>query len=71
MAVRYAFFVMVPVRYVGTLFELIIPDFSHVAPDFVCRGKRQLKLTLMCELRSLIYRLQRLVILKSVKVASS
>ena len=32
--VRYAFFVMVRVRYVGTLFELKIPDFSHIAPDF-------------------------------------
>ena len=32
--VRDALFVMVRVRYVGTLFELKIPDFSHVAPDF-------------------------------------
>ena len=30
--VRYAFFGMVRVRYVGTLFESKIPDFSHIAP---------------------------------------
>ena len=30
--VQYAFFVRV--RYVGKLFELKIPDFSHVASDF-------------------------------------
>ena len=35
MLVRYTlFFVMVRVRYVGTLFELKIPDFSNVAPAF-------------------------------------
>ena len=33
-------------RYVGKLFELNIPDFSHIAPLFVCSGKRQLKLML-------------------------
>ena len=32
--VRYVFFVMVRVRYVGTLFELKIPDVSHIAPAF-------------------------------------
>ena len=32
--VRYAFFVKVRVRYVNTLFELKIPDFSHIAPAF-------------------------------------
>ena len=32
--VRYAFFVKVRVRYVGTLFELKIPDFSHITPVF-------------------------------------
>ena len=32
--VRYASFVMVRVRYVGTLFELKIPDFSHIAQAF-------------------------------------
>ena len=44
--VRYAFFVMVQVRYVDTLFEFKTPDFSNIAPAFVCRGKRQLKPTL-------------------------
>ena len=33
-SVRYAFFVKVRVRYVGTLFELKIPDFSLILPDF-------------------------------------
>ena len=32
--VRYAVVVMVRVWYVGTLFELKIPDFSHIAPAF-------------------------------------
>ena len=32
--VRYAFFVKVRVRYVGALFEVKIPDFSHIAPAF-------------------------------------
>ena len=32
--VRYAFFVKVRVWYVGTLFELNIPDFSHIALAF-------------------------------------
>ena len=32
--VRYAFFVMVRVRYVGTLFELKIPDFSVIVKAF-------------------------------------
>ena len=32
--VRYVFFVMVRVRYVGTLFELKIPDFLLIAPAF-------------------------------------
>ena len=38
--VRYAFFVMVRVRYVGTLFELKIPDFSHIAPDFCMQRQK-------------------------------
>ena len=38
----YAFFVMVRVRYVGTLFELKVPDFSHIVKAFCMRGKRQL-----------------------------
>ena len=32
--VRYAFFVKVQVRFVGTLFELKLPDFSQNAPAF-------------------------------------
>ena len=39
--VRYAlFFVKVRVQYVGTLFELKAPDFSHIAPDF-CMQKQK------------------------------
>ena len=42
--VRYAgtvrFFVMVRVRYVCSLFELKIPDFSHIAPHF-CMQKQK------------------------------
>ena len=38
--VRYAFFVMVQVRYGGRLFELKIADFSHIAPDF-CMQRRK------------------------------
>ena len=38
--VRYAFFVMVLVRYVDTLFELKIPDFSQIATDF-CMQKHK------------------------------
>ena len=32
--IRYAWFVMERVRYDGTLFQLKIPDFSHIAQDF-------------------------------------
>ena len=38
--VRFAFFKMVRVRFVGTLFELKIPDFSHIAPVF-CMQKQK------------------------------
>ena len=41
--VRYAFFVMVRVRYVGTLFELKIPDFLHIAPDFCMQRQKTAK----------------------------
>ena len=44
--VRYAFFVKVRARYVGKLFELKIPDFSHIAPDFCLQKQKQLKPTL-------------------------
>ena len=38
--VRYAFFVMVWVRYVGRLFELKMPDFLHIAPDFCMQRQK-------------------------------
>ena len=44
--VRYAFFVKVRVRYVGTLFELKIPDFSHISLAFCIVRQKQLKSTL-------------------------
>ena len=44
--VRYAFVVMVRVRYVDTLFELKIPDFLHIVPAFCMQWQRQLKPTL-------------------------
>ena len=40
--VRYAFFVMVQVRYGGTLFEMKISDFSHIASDF-CMQRQGLR----------------------------
>ena len=44
--VRYAFFVMVRVRYVGTLLELKISDFSYIAPNDCIQSQKQLKPTL-------------------------
>ena len=38
--VRYAFFVMVRARYVGTLFEFKLPDFSHIALDFCMQRQK-------------------------------
>ena len=38
--VRYAFFEMVRVQFVGTLFELKIPHFSHIAPVFCMQRKK-------------------------------
>ena len=38
--VRYVFFVMVRVQFVGTLFELKIPHFSHIAPVFCMQRKK-------------------------------
>ena len=38
--VRYAFFATVRLRYVGTLFEFKIPDFSHIAPDFCIQRQK-------------------------------
>ena len=46
--VQYVFFVMVRVRYVGTLFELKIPDFSHIAPDFCIQRQKKAKADAKC-----------------------
>ena len=46
--VRYAFFVMVRVRYVGTWFELKIPDFSHIAPAFCMQKQKTAKAEVKC-----------------------
>ena len=37
------FFVKVRVRYVGTLFEFKIPDFSHIAPAFCIQRPKTAK----------------------------
>ena len=41
--VSYTFFVKVRVRYVGTLFELKIPDFLHIAPAFGIQRQKTAK----------------------------
>ena len=41
-------FVMVRVRYVGTLFELKIPDFSYIAPDFCMQRQKTAKSDAKC-----------------------
>ena len=60
--VRYAFFVMVRVRYVGTvrlfvmvrvwyvgtMFELKIPHFSYIAPDFCMQRQKTAKSDAKC-----------------------
>ena len=46
--VRYAFFVMVRVRYVGTLIELKIPDFSHIAPVFCMQRQKTAEADVKC-----------------------
>ena len=38
--VRYVFFVIVYIRYVDTLFEIKIPDFSHIAPAFCTQRQK-------------------------------
>ena len=68
-----AFFIIVMVGrgWYRTLFELKIPDFLHNAPDFCMQRQKTAEVAAKClnsELRSLIYRL---VISKSVEVASS
>ena len=39
--VQYALFVKVWVQYVGTLFELKIPDFSHIAVAFCMQRQKK------------------------------
>ena len=61
--VRYAFFVMIPVRYVstvrlfcngtlvryvGTWFELKIPDFLHIAPAFCMQRQKTAEAEVKC-----------------------
>ena len=46
--VRYAFFVMVRVRYVGTLFEFKIPDVLHTAPAFCMQRQKTAKADTKC-----------------------
>ena len=38
--IRYALFEKVRVRYVGTMFELKIPDFSHIASAFCMQRQK-------------------------------
>ena len=47
--VRYAFFVVVRVRYVGTLFELKIPRFYHIAPAFCMQRQKAAEADAICE----------------------
>ena len=42
------FFVMVWVRYVGTLFELKIPDFSHITPAFCMQRQKTAEADTKC-----------------------
>ena len=46
--VRYAFFVMVRERCVGTLFELKIPDFLHIAPAFFMQRQKTAEAEIKC-----------------------
>ena len=46
--VRYAFFVMVRVRYVDTLFELKIPDFSHIVKAFCMQRQKTAEADAKC-----------------------
>ena len=41
-------FVMVRVRYVGTWFELKVPDFSHIAPAFCMQRQKTAKAEVEC-----------------------
>ena len=46
--VQYAFFVKVRVRYVGTLFELKVQDFSHNAPAFCIQRQKTAETDAKC-----------------------
>ena len=48
MLVRYVFFVIVRVRYVGMLFESKIPHFSHQAPDFCIQRQKTAEADAKC-----------------------
>ena len=39
---------MVRVRYVGILFELKIPDFSHIVPDFCMQRQKTAETDVKC-----------------------
>ena len=46
--VRYAFFVKIQVRYVGTLFEWKISDFSHIAPALCMQRQKTAETDAKC-----------------------
>ena len=46
--VRYAFFAMVRVRYVGTWFELKTSDFSHIVPAFCMQRQKTAEAEVKC-----------------------
>ena len=46
--VRCAFFATVRVRYVGTMFELKIPDFLHIAPAFCMQRQKTAEADAKC-----------------------
>ena len=46
--IQHVFFGMVRERYVGTLYELKIPDFSHIAPAFCTQGQKTAETDAKC-----------------------
>ena len=46
--VRYSFFVKIRVRYGGTLFELKIPDFLHIARAFCIQRQKTAETDAKC-----------------------
>ena len=46
--VRYAFFVMVRVRYVGSLLELKISDFWYIAPNYCMQSRKTAETDAKC-----------------------